>query len=75
MAYAFDIPDEDNDIDDTASDDFIPDEENTTLAMIPLAGTCLFYTKLWSSSKYFEKVLRSDHKNFLLLYMLGKDIS
>lgn len=37
MAYAFDIPEEDSEVEETASDDFVADEENTTLAMIPLA--------------------------------------
>lgn len=37
MAYAFDIPEEDNEMEDIASDDFVADEEKTTLAMIPLA--------------------------------------
>lgn len=37
MAYAFDIPEEDAEVEDTASDDFVADEEKITLAMIPLA--------------------------------------
>lgn len=39
MAYAFDIPSEDNDDEGSAEDGLVPDqdEESTTLAMIPLA--------------------------------------